>query len=194
MSRPAPLLGVFLLWSTCVLAAGESVQPVALEPAYSLEVEKSKRTLVVRKGDAVARRFQIAVGRGGKGDKRIRGDNKTPLGVYHVTELKTDGMFHLFMRINYPSVKDGYFGLRNRLIDEQQFGRILSAARQGETPPQDTRLGGAVGIHGLGEETAERLKIHHYLDWTQGCIALTNRDVTELARYVQIGTKVTIRE
>lgn len=167
---------------------------MALEPGYSLEVEKSKRTLIVRKGDAVAKRFRIAVGRGGKGDKRIRGDNKTPLGVYHVTELKTDGMFHLFMRINYPNVKDGYFGLRNRLIDEQQFGRIRDAARQGETPPQDTRLGGAVGIHGLGEETAERLKIHHYLDWTQGCIALTNREVTELAKYVRIGTKVTIRE
>ena len=64
----------------CAAAMAGDLRPVALEPTYSLEVEKSRRTLTVRKGDAVARRFQIAVGRGGKGDKRIRGDNKTRSG------------------------------------------------------------------------------------------------------------------
>ena len=194
MPRLPSLLVALLLSCVGLGALADGVKLVALEPGYSLEIEKSKRVLTVRKGDTVARRFQIAVGRGGKGDKRIRGDNKTPLGVYHITEMKADGPFHLFMRLNYPNVKDGFFGLRNRLIDDRQFGNIVRAARQGETPPQDTRLGGAVGIHGLGEETAERLKIHHFLDWTQGCIALTNRDVTELSKYVEIGTKVTIRE
>ena len=191
--KPAFYLCVVLLLTT-MGAAAEGVRKVALNPTYSLEIEKAKRTLIVRQGDAVARRFQIAVGRGGLGDKRIRGDNKTPVGVYHITELKPEGPFHLFMHLNYPNVKDAFFGLRNHLITDRQFGRIVQAARQGETPPQDTRLGGAVGIHGLGEESAERLKVQRYLDWTQGCIALTNRDATELMKYVEIGTKVTIRE
>ena len=73
----------------------EGLQDVGLEPGYSLEIDKSERTLVVRKGQHVTRKFQVAVGRGGIGDKRIRGDNKTPLGVYRITEFKDDSGFDL---------------------------------------------------------------------------------------------------
>lgn len=172
----------------------DGLQEVGLEPGYSLEVDKSDRTLIVRKGKVIARKFQVAVGRGGLGDKRIRGDNKTPLGVYRITEFKDDSGFDLFMRINYPNVKDAFYGLRNHLINRQQFDEIVAAARNNELPPQDTSIGGAVGIHGLGEETEERVKVQQLLDWTRGCIALSNKDVHDLRQYVQIGTKVTIRE
>lgn len=182
------------LWLAAAPAHADGLQEVGMEPGYSLEVDKSDRTLIVRKGKAIARKFQIAVGRGGLGDKRIRGDNKTPLGVYRITEFKDDSGFDLFMRINYPNLKDGFYGLRNHLIDRRQFDQIVAAARNNEMPPQDTSIGGAVGIHGLGEETEERVKVQQLLDWTRGCIAMRNKDVHALRQYVQVGTKVTIRE
>ncbi len=183
-----------LLTLTAQPLHADGLQEVGLEPGYSLEIDKSERTLIVRKGQHVARKFQVAVGRGGIGDKRIRGDNKTPLGVYRITEFKDDSGFDLFMRLNYPNVKDAFYGLRNHLISRKQFDAIVAAARNNALPPQDTSIGGAVGIHGLGEETAERVKVQQLLDWTRGCIALSNRDVHALRQYVDVGTKVTIRE
>lgn len=183
-----------LLAATSLPASAEGLRNVGLQPTYSIEIDKSDRTLIVRSGSSVARKFQVALGRGGLGDKRIRGDNKTPLGVYHIVAFNDASPFDLFMRLNYPNVKDAFFGLRNHLIDRKDFTQIASAVRQDALPPQDTSLGGAVGIHGLGEETEEKLKVQKLLDWTKGCIALSNRDVQELRRYVDIGTKVTIRE
>ena len=66
--------------------------------------------------------------------------------------------------------------------------------RAGRTPPQNTRLGGAIGIHGIGEETADKLHIHDNLDWTEGCIALRNAEINELRPFLGLGTRVVIRE
>lgn len=174
------------------VSAGDD--PFGPEPPYALEIDKSERVLLVKNGEQVTRRFQIATGRGGLGDKRIRGDNKTPLGVYRITDFNDASAFHVFMRLNYPNVKDAFFGLKNRLITRSDFDRIVDSVRSDQRPPQNTVLGGAIGIHGLGDENADKLKVQRNLDWTQGCIALTNRDVNELRNYVTVGTKVVIRE
>ncbi len=184
------------------VAPADGIEAVAAAPAmrhlgqpdYALEIHKAARVLVVKNGNHVERRYQIASGKGGIGDKRIRGDNKTPLGTYRITDFNEGSSFELFMRLNYPNLKDAFFGLKNHLITRNEFDRIVDALRTDRRPPQDTPLGGAIGIHGLGEETAERVKVHSILDWTQGCIALSNRDVNELRRYVKVGTKVVIRE
>lgn len=195
MSKRSVGMGLALLAGFClgagpVRADGEFYD----EPPYALEIDKSDRVLLVKNGEKVTRRFQIASGKGGQGDKRIRGDNKTPLGVYRITDFNEGSAFHLFMRLNYLNVKDAFFGLKSRLISRPEFDRIVDSVRTDQRPPQNTPLGGAVGIHGLGEENADRLKVQRHLDWTQGCIALTNRDVNELRNYVAVGTKVVIRE
>ncbi|MGD9601470.1 MAG: murein L,D-transpeptidase family protein [Gammaproteobacteria bacterium] len=193
-----------LLLTCCLLVPAARADSVDDVPApntaplradiYSLEILKSKRQLLVKQGSRVARRYTAAVGSGGLGDKRIRGDHKTPVGVYYITGFNDESSFDLFMRLNYPSLKDGFFGLKRALISRSEFDRIVDAQRQDALPPQDTPLGGAIGIHGIGEETADRLEIHRLLDWTQGCIALTNREIRELRGFVDIGTKVVIRE
>jgi len=53
--------------------------------------------------------------------------------------------------------------------------------------------GGDIMIHGLpGGWDAETLS-HPSLDWTQGCIAVTNREIDEIWRLVQDGTPIEIR-
>ena len=74
------------------------------------------------------------------------------------------------------------------------FKRIAGAYKKREFPPQDTKLGGQIGIHGIGRITKQKLAIHKDLNWTDGCIALTNHDINELKQYVNIGTVVVINE
>jgi murein L,D-transpeptidase YafK len=161
---------------------------------YSVEIVKSKRLLLIKQGDRVARQFKAATGNGGVGEKKIRGDNKTPVGVYYITGFNEGSAFDIFMRLNYPNLKDGFFALKRSLITRTEFDHIVDAQRRDALPPQNTLLGGAIGIHGIGEETADRLEIHRNIDWTKGCIALTNREIHELRSFVDVGTMVVIRE
>lgn len=173
----------------------------ALQPAwaakksgYVIEIIKSKQTLLVKRGDKIARRFHVALGSGGPGDKRHRGDDKTPIGVYRIVKLKNDSKFFLFMLLNYPNVKDAFFGLKDKVINRTQFDEIIDAVKEGKVPPQNTKLGGFIGIHGIGQVDPERLAIHEHYNWTQGCIALTNDQIEDLRHYVSVGTKVVINE
>jgi len=49
-------------------------------------------------------------------------------------------------------------------------------------PPQNTKLGGEIYIHGGGAGT----------DWTQGCVALADDDIKELFDSIPVGTTVRI--
>ncbi len=183
------------LAAAAVLSAGLSGARGALAgPRYELEIVKSRRVLLVRNGDAIEREFQVAVGRGGPGDKQQSGDKRTPVGVYRVVDFNSNSRFHYFMHLNYPNVKDAFWGLKKQLITRAQFDRIISALKRGQVPPQNTRLGGLIGIHGIGETNGEKLRIHRSLDWTEGCVALTNTDVEALRHYVTRGTRVVISE
>lgn len=178
-----------LMLALCLLASA-AVQATE----YEVEVNKSRRLLVVRAGEEVVEVFRAAVGRGGSGDKQQVGDKKTPVGTYRIVGSNDSDRFDHFFRLNYPNVKDAFYGLRNEIIDRAEFNRILEALRAGRLPPQNTRLGGAIGIHGVGEETPVKLRIHDNLDWTEGCIALRNAELNRLRRYLTVGTRVVIRE
>ena len=190
--RPACLLRlramIFSLLALCGMSA-----PL-LAASYDIEVNKKKRVLTVREGERVRATFPIALGRGGPGDKRKLGDRKTPVGTYRIVGVDNGTAFDTFLRLNYPNVKDAFYGLKSRLISRGEFDRIVTALRNNQVPPQNTRLGGAIGIHGLGEETPEKVHIQNKLDWTQGCIALRNHDLHELRSFVDVGTRVVIIE
>ena len=174
-----------LALSPVVMASGNS---------YSLEVSKSSQELIVKEGDQVIKRFRISIGRGGDGTKRQRGDNKTPIGTYKILDFKANSRFHFFMLINYPNQVDAWHGYIDNRINAREFKQIIVANRNNQVPPQDTVLGGYIGLHGIGEVTEQKLSIHNKENWTEGCIALTNEDISELRNYVTIGTTIQIRE
>ncbi len=161
---------------------------------YELEIIKSKRLLLLKLGAKIKKHYPVALGSGGRGDKHYLGDRKTPIGAYRIVRFNENSPFYYFMQLNYPNVKDAFYGLKNRLISRWEFNRIINALNFYEIPPQDSLLGGRIGIHGLGEETAEKMHIHRNFDWTQGCIAMTNESIEDLRHYVGIGTRVVINE
>lgn len=189
------LLGyLFALAAWASMAAVPIEVGAASQPRYELEISKARRTLVVKRGDRVERTYRVSTGRGGHGDKQRSGDNKTPIGTYRIVRFNDNSRFYFFMQLNYPNVKDAFYGLKHRVISRSAFDDIIDALRNGRVPPQNTRLGGLIGIHGIGDVNTEKLQIHEALDWTEGCIALTNDDVRELRRYVDVGTVVVISE
>jgi murein L,D-transpeptidase YafK len=161
---------------------------------YQLLVSKKNNELIVEKAGQVIKKYHIASGKGGKGTKRLRGDSKTPLGAYHVASFKENSRFHFFIQLDYPNLLDAWYGYKNKIIDAGNFKRIAAAYKKREAPPQDTELGGFIGIHGLGITNDEKLTIHESFNWTEGCIALTNEEINDLRKFVAIGTPVIIKE
>ena len=132
-------------------------------------VLKGERKLVLMRGDRVLRVYRVALGRYPKGDKRVVGDAKTPEGSYTLDYRLPKSAFYKAIHISYPN--------RNDKAD---------ARARGVDP------GGRIMIHGIANDwTAEQLN-HPNLDWTQGCIAVTNREMDEIWASVRDGTRIDI--
>lgn len=191
-------IAVFITLSMSLLSPTSAQQIAAAahsssEP-YQLVIDKSRKELLVKLGNKVIRHYHVATGSGGKGTKHKRGDNKTPIGVYHIVDFNTESQFYFFMQLSYPNMLDAWYGYKHELIDAREFRAISNAISSNEPPPQDTALGGYIGIHGIGETNDKKRKIHAKQNWTAGCIALTNKEIMELRQYVSIGTQVVIHE
>jgi murein L,D-transpeptidase YafK len=131
----------------------------------------------------------VALGREPIGPKQQAGDSRTPEGDYHLRSRGWDSRFHLFLIIDYPSREDAEAGFRAGLISLRTFGEILEAHERGVLPPQNTALGGIVGLHGEGVRWSGDSE---HLNWTNGCIAMTDAQIEFLAARSPSGTLVTI--
>jgi murein L,D-transpeptidase YafK len=147
-----------------------------------IEVKKGQQTLEILN--------EIAIGRGGAGIKKHRGDNITPFGNYRIGWVGEKSSFRKFFGLTYPSVEDAEKALHKGIIDRLTYDRIITAHMFHQIPPQNTPLGGQIGIHGLGRADA---RIHKTFDWTHGCIALTNTQIDHLSQLVDTGTVVKIK-
>jgi murein L,D-transpeptidase YafK len=154
-------------------------------------VETEPRVLKVMAGGEPKEVFtQIAIGRSGTGLEKARNDAKTPLGEYHIGWVNENSKYHRFFGFTYPNVENAKRAYQEGMIGEGTFRTILRAELIENVPPQNTPLGGQIGIHGVGR--ANRL-IHENFDWTSGCIAMTDEQIDRLTQWVKKGTLVVIR-
>ena len=163
--------------------------PASVEPAQAagpgelrVIVSKSKRQLVVFRGDTQIRSFRVVLGSEPEGDKQRQGDGRTPVGTFYVCEKNAKSRFYLFIGVSYPNEEDAARGLKDGLITRDQHDAIVQAIAERRTPPWYTRLGGEMGIHGGGTAW----------DWTRGCVALDNGDMRDLYTLIREGTTVII--
>jgi murein L,D-transpeptidase YafK len=165
----------------------------SLDGTVRLVIRKSRYTMILYKGETPVKTYQAVFGRGyGDGDKQRMGDRRTPEGDFYICTMNHSKRFYKFMGLSYPGLKHAEEGLRSGMIVPDEYAMIKKAIEERSPPPWETRLGGAVGIHGrmLGAEDARRLSSD--INWTDGCIALDNADVDEVYRVVSLGTPVTI--
>jgi murein L,D-transpeptidase YafK len=154
-----------------------------------LEVSKRERRLRAHCERGRVVELVIALGREPEGSKRHAGDARTPEGRYRISGEPQSSRFHRFLPIDYPSVADADAALAEGRLSALDHRRILDAHARGEPPPQDTPLGGQLGLHGEGERWRGDSP---HLDWTYGCIALSDRDIDFLIERTGIGTPVWI--
>jgi len=180
-------MSILLFWVFAVV-----LNTVGASEAIELVVVRSQHQLLVKQNGVTLRTFKVAFGSGGKKAKLREGDHTTPKGQYRINKMRDSNRFHMFLQLNYPNMKDAKRALKNHSISRQQYRDILDAHSTGRLPPQNTALGGAIGLHGIGYETKDKLEIHQIADWTQGCIAMRNHEIEELSRYIDVGTQISI--
>jgi murein L,D-transpeptidase YafK len=151
-------------------------------------VYKSERRLVAACRGGGERSFPVSLSREPVGAKRARGDQRVPEGAYRVAAAARPSRFHLFLPIDYPSLADAEGALAEGRITRAERDVIARAHADGRLPPHDTALGGRLGIHGEGERWRGDLD----LDWTEGCIAVTDAVIDWLALAAPPGTPVVI--
>jgi murein L,D-transpeptidase YafK len=156
-----------------------------------LLVDTQKKVIQVRQGEAILVSFSnISVGRNGVNHKQKSGDDITPIGRYSIAYINEKSHFRKFFGLNYPSAQDAGLALYSERISYADYQRIMQAHRNNKLPPQDTILGGRIGIHGLGRGNGQ---VHGVIDWTHGCVAVSNQQIDQLARWVFQGMRVEIK-
>lgn len=180
--RNMVFLAVGAVFATAPLEPYALATPSATTTDLRIVVKKSERKLSLYAGEKLVRTYPVALGPHSAGTKAREGDGATPEGDYFVTHANARSQFHLSLGISYPNATDAARGLSQGLISQSEYAAIVLAIARKERPPQHTRLGGDIFVHGGGLEG----------DWTKGCIALENKDIEELFANVPPRTPVRI--
>jgi murein L,D-transpeptidase YafK len=133
--------------------------------ADRIVVQKSAHRMSLYSGEMLLRTYRVALARGGMARKEREGDLRMPEGAYIIDEKPQRSQFHRALHISYPGDEDNKAG----------------------------RTGSHIEIHGLPNWLGFIGSWHRALDWTAGCIAVTNGEMDEVWRAVDKGTPVDIR-
>jgi len=162
-------LGLLLLLGCTVgLADADGVlqpQPVMLPlPALNtlpivdrVVVHKGERRLLLMHGGNIVRSYHVALGLNPIGQKERSGDFRTPEGTYHLERRNARSDYFLSIKVSYPNEAD---------------------LKRAHLRHWDT--GGSIMIHGLPNSLRHEPEYYQNHDWTDGCIAVSNADMTEI--------------
>jgi murein L,D-transpeptidase YafK len=140
------------------------------QKADAVVVVKSERTLTLMARGKALRTYKVALGGVPVGPKQQQGDHKTPEGHYVLDRRNPKSKFYKSIHISYPSEK-----------------ARRDAEMRGVSP------GGDIMIHGLQNGFGYLGATHRAVDWTDGCIAVTDSEMDEIWKMVPDGTPIEIK-
>lgn len=120
-------------------------------------VHKAERRLLLMHGGNIVRSYHVALGLNPVGQKERSGDFRTPEGTYRLDRRNARSDYFLSIKVSYPNEVD----LKR------------ARARHWDT-------GGSIMIHGLPNYLKHEPEFYLAHDWTDGCIAVSNADMTEI--------------
>jgi murein L,D-transpeptidase YafK len=161
---------LLLAWTFVVSARGPASAQNKPPQVDRIVIVKSARELTLMAGGKALKTYKVALGTQPIGAKERQGDHKTPEGNYVIDAKIEESQFHRALHISYPSAAD------------REHARKLGASP-----------GGDVEIHGLGAKYGWVGARHRLVDWTDGCVAVTNEEIDEIYPLVPVGTPVEIR-
>lgn len=137
---------------------------------YSIIIDKFSRKCFVYLNGVKKFEFEAELGRNWVGDKRVKGDKATPEGMYKITKRfeSNKTKYYKALLLDYPNDED-----------KEKF---RSEIKRGSLPPS-SKIGGLIEIHGNGGKG---------IDWTEGCVALSDNEMDVVFKISKVGTPVTI--
>ncbi|WP_457154413.1 L,D-transpeptidase family protein [Mesorhizobium sp. P5_C1] len=150
----------------CMIATAPAL---AGEKVDLVRVDKSDRRLELIGGGKVLRSYSIALGGDPLGHKHQEGDQRTPEGRYVLDWRNPNSIAHKSIHISYPNADD------------------LAAAKV-----RHVDAGGMIMIHGQPNGFGWWGWLLQLVDWTDGCIAVTDSDMDEIWAMVADGTPIEI--
>lgn len=138
-------------------------------PITKVVVYKEKRLMQLLSEDKIVKQYSISLGDNPIGHKVQEGDERTPEGDYFIDYRNTQSRYRLSLHISYPNEQDK-----------------ANAKKLGVSP------GGDIMIHGSPNKFSWSESILQSMDWTDGCIAVTNDEIDEVGRLVKNGTPIRI--
>lgn len=132
-------------------------------------VKKSTRELNTYSKGKIIKTFKISIGKNPIGKKEFEGDYKTPEGLYSISNKGPHKLYHKYLYVSYTNKND-----------------ILNARRHKK------EVGGQILVHGLHKSYSAIGKFHRLIDWTKGCMGITNKEIDELYDAVDVGTPIEI--
>lgn len=139
--------------------------------ADKIVVEKKQRKMYLMQDGQIFKEYKISLGSNPIGAKQQENDGKTPEGLYIIERRNPKSKFHLSLKISYPNEAD------------KQWAK-----------EHNVSAGGDIMIHGFPNRIPDFLfNYFHKSDWTQGCIAVTNKEIEEIWELVKDGTPIEIR-
>ena len=153
-------------------------------PDFHILIDKTSRRLYGLSAHRIERDYPIVLGRNAAAHKQVEGDLATPVGDFYVCAKNPRSKFFLSLCLSYPNATDADRGLAAQLIDAEEHRQIHAAIAQRKMPPQQTRLGGEIYIHGQAPTGP--------VTGTRGCIALDNAAMQEIYEAAVLGTPIRI--
>lgn len=144
-------------------------EPASFKAGMIIVRKQERRLYLISQDGAPLKSYRVALGFEPYGPKRAEGDGRTPEGIYTIDGRNPESRFHRSLRISYPNALDQ-----------------ARADAAGYSP------GGEIVIHGIGNVPQSAARQHPNLDWTEGCIAVTNAEIDELWQAVEDGTPIAI--
>lgn len=172
----AAIAAFLCLGLVCAAGARAFTPPAGMEPKAApveqVVVIKSERVMhLLDRHNNIIKSYKISLGKNPVGDKEREGDGRTPEGSYIIDARNPNSRFHLSLRISYPNKSDKW------------------RAKKANVDP-----GGDIFIHGMPNGKAwQWWKYSKKLDWTDGCIAVTDKEIREIWDLVADGTPIVIR-
>jgi len=138
-------------------------------------VDKSHYCVYVMYRKRMIRAYKAVFGPKPQQLKMMEGDRCTPEGWFTIQNKNPASRYDKFMLLSYP--------------DDSARARF-NRAKEAGTIPRTAKIGGDVGIHGIWQGGDDMIELG--VGWTDGCIAIKNKDVEELYTMVGVGTRVHI--
>ena len=157
----------------------------------NIVVDRSKFTLELYSDTVLVKKYKAVFGKDRSKMKTSAYDYVTPIGEYKICKIDISTQYHIFMHLDYPNSRDAAEAFKNGYISKEEHD-IISKNHNG-CPPANTKLGANIGIQGTGKYNFIFKNLPFVFNWTNGSIAISNENIDELYKVVEIGTPVKIK-